>query len=566
MHDDLIKAANKANNQGIEELLAENYLAAIKFFNESMRIIPDNHIAIKNLAAVAAKMGSLEDAESYLLRLKEEDHEAVSLFDLAKILAARNKLAPARLYAKKAYDKDNRDLAIKTFYADIEYRIGDKFISRDLYEQILAENPLNYIAATAFAKAIWAINTNKAVEVLNTLLTGELSNTERRAVLYDLILIKESLERKKYKKASHHANGLEDIQIRYSRNEAKQLIKLSNAYLSKQPNHKGALLHIACASYGLGGLEASSSYFKDFALLNPNHIASSLNINSAFLDTLLSLPEEETLGNLPPIHYIERKNYQTKPVLLIVSNLIYYYNFVKPFIRSLAHRSSAFCIHLHIMDCSDNQASEILEWTSKFSNHNFALSIETSGVDTNDSIALANYYHAIRFVRYYQFRTIYEGPLWLVDADAIINKDPTNMLMLDQSFDIALRVRPGRLEPWNSISAALIGSSAGAGAQKYFYLVASYLSYFYREKKLFWGIDQIALLVALAKYKSIRIKFLSALEQDVELSEEGLIWFVSGVNKYIPEKLRNNPKLDVSKLGEREKKLAVKYRMYSDNN
>ena len=75
------------------------------------------------------------------------------------------------------------------------------------------------------------------------------------------------------------------------------------------------------------------------------------------------------------------------------------------------------------MDCSDNQASEILEWTSKFSNHNFALSIETSGVDTNDSIALANYYHAIRFVRYYQFRTIYEGPLWLVDADAIINKD-----------------------------------------------------------------------------------------------------------------------------------------------
>ena len=143
MHNDPIEAANKANNKGIDELLAENYAVAKDWFESSLRIFPDNHIAIKNLAAIAAKLGALEEAGGYLLRLQEKDHTASSLFNLAKIMKARNQLDKAKLFSMKAYGRDSDDVIIKSFYADIEYRIGDKLISRRLNKEILLQNPFD---------------------------------------------------------------------------------------------------------------------------------------------------------------------------------------------------------------------------------------------------------------------------------------------------------------------------------------------------------------------------------------------------------------------------------------
>src|SRR6185295_3829354 len=105
-------------------------------------------------------------------------------------------------------------------------------------------------------------------------------------------------------------------------------------------------------------------------------------------------------------------------------------------------------------------------------------------------IAPRFYYNAIRFVRYAEALERSAGPLLMIDVDALVTGDVRPLL--EWKMPVALRVRAGRLEPWNQLSACFV--LGNAAARPYFRRVADIVK---ADLKVpFWGLDQYALFSA----------------------------------------------------------------------
>ena len=49
-----------------------------------------------------------------------------------------------------------------------------------------------------------------------------------------------------------------------------------------------------------------------------------------------------------------------------------------------------------------------------------------------------------------------------MDVDALFWRDPRALYEALGADDVAMRIRPGRLEPWNQFNACIVGASAGS--------------------------------------------------------------------------------------------------------
>ena len=81
--------------------------------------------------------------------------------------------------------------------------------------------------------------------------------------------------------------------------------------------------------------------------------------------------------------------------------------------------------------------------------------IDELGLDTGLTVeqpeANAEYYHSIRFIRWYEFMKKTGEYSCLVDVDALA---PRPFKELPQ-VEIGMRLRPARLEPWNVCNASV---------------------------------------------------------------------------------------------------------------
>ena len=174
-------------------------------------------------------------------------------------------------------------------------------------------------------------------------------------------------------------------------------------------------------------------------------------------------------------------------------------------------------LHIHLMDADPTFAKRIIE------EHNL-----NAGLSVEQPKANPEYYHSIRFIRWYEFMKETKGYSCLLDVDALANKPPDNL----PHVDVGMRLRPARLEAWNVCNASVcIGK-----ANQYWKGVADYIYYFYKQDKLVWQIDQLALWAVWQKQKN-KIHTLGELEVSYDYNDKGIIWCNSGKNKWQKEDL-----------------------------
>jgi hypothetical protein len=106
------------------------------------------------------------------------------------------------------------------------------------------------------------------------------------------------------------------------------------------------------------------------------------------------------------------------------------------------------------------------------------------------------YYHAMRFVRLFQFLSAGPCCYWMMDVDALIRRDPNAAFDKLQDADLALAAQPHTLEPWHKFVAGLVGARPSPAGLRYMKLVAGAVTALYRRGNLRWGIDQFLLFAA----------------------------------------------------------------------
>ena len=146
------------------------------------------------------------------------------------------------------------------------------------------------------------------------------------------------------------------------------------------------------------------------------------------------------------------------------------------------------------------------------------------------------YYHAIRFIRFYNLLRELKSPLWLMDVDAVVNRDLGDMFDMMKGADAAMRIRPGRLEAWSQFNACVVGANPTPASLAYFRSIAAYTAYFYHRDRLRWGIDQLAMY---GVFEDMRdrgqvpaLALLGEREVDYDYRDDGFIWCNSGVPKF----------------------------------
>jgi len=556
---DSIKAANEFIQKGIEAFSAKRLDEARDFFESSLALVPDNHIALKNLASLSAKQKRFAEAEEYLVRISSAKHSRDSYFDLARVLLAQGKSFGAKEACKQALTKDPTNEKVIKFMAHVETALGDHQAATAIYGKIAAAAPENKALALDYVKRIQADDPQEACNRLQALCDLLTDPLEKLEVLQEIVLLKEMAGRKSNGLPLYHAVSYENSNIHFAHDELKHVERLARQVLNSDSGNPAALLSLSCVLYAQGAPGHGQDLFDQVTEKVTGHIGAAVNFDSNFLNSLKVESADELLAGLPEVMTIQLKTNAGKPVIVIVCDYRYYYHFARPLIISIDRRVRGVCVHLHIMDASAQQLDDAMAWLQSLASVRCNLSAENTDQQNRSQNDALDYYHAMRFVRLYEWRKTYDGPLWIMDADALINLDPSKLLSNCKGWDVAIRIRPGRLEPWNVMSAGLVGFAPTDAAAQFLHIAASYITHHYRNGKLAWGIDQLALLAAHFAIDNYRLRSLSNLEQDVELHANGLFWFLSGKNKTLFPDLGKNKEAVFARLTERDRKFAQLY-------
>jgi surface carbohydrate biosynthesis protein len=172
-------------------------------------------------------------------------------------------------------------------------------------------------------------------------------------------------------------------------------------------------------------------------------------------------------------------------------------------------------LHIHLMDADPTFAQKIIK------DHNLQ-----AGLSIEQPKANPEYYHSIRFIRWYEYMKQTRAFSCLLDVDALANKHPSHL----PKVEIGMRLRPARLEPWNVCNASVCVGKAN----QYWKGVADYIYHFYNNNKLVWQIDQLALWAVWQKQRT-HIHTLTEKEVSYDYHNKGIIWCNSGKNKWQKE-------------------------------
>jgi hypothetical protein len=203
---------------------------------------------------------------------------------------------------------------------------------------------------------------------------------------------------------------------------------------------------------------------------------------------------------------------------------------------SLRDKSPDTPVHFHIMDADEDETAFALAFLRRLSPLRFAVTVERPGLKQAPILEARSYYHAVRFIRYVAHMERYGTPLWLMDVDALINRDLGELFDMLGVHDVAMRIRPGRVEPWNQFTACVDGAGTTPSSRDYITLTAAYLASFFQRKGLRWGIDQLAKYGVFAdmhdRGDAPRLALLGPREVDYDYRDDGFVWCNSGIGKF----------------------------------
>jgi len=431
--------------------------------------------------------------------------------------------------------------------AAVRTRLGDDVGATDCYRRAVEVRPNDLTAVEKYTDGIWKDDPERAVKLREALVAAVWDDVPARiSALYMLICQKEWSERLKRGQMPYHALSLDELFFHHAQKYLLDLQTAAATRLAEKPDDVHAIRSLGFARFAQKDRRGAETLFRSVAAQKKGgSIFDTVMFTPEFYDHLRETTDEQLFNGLPPLMHLTPFTPNPAGVLYLSCDYQYLHAFALPMILSLQERSPQAQIHVHIMDATKREASCALAMLDRMPSLRFALSTERSGLRGAPLPEARNYYHAVRFVRFFQHMQLYRSPLWLMDVDAVINRDLSDLFELLNDRDVSMRIRPGRLEPWNQFNACVVGAGTTDASFEYFRLIAAYIAYFYQHKKLQWGIDQLAMYGAFADMQDRgRAPSLALLDDravDYDYHDDGYVWCNSGGAKFRHLQRLSNP-------------------------
>jgi hypothetical protein len=304
----------------------------------------------------------------------------------------------------------------------------------------------------------------------------------------------------------HHVLSAAEFPVRYARATADALLKESAAWRRAAPDDQLAAWVLAQAQVIAGLYAEADATLADYQRLSGEPMSA----------MRFASPVPAPRHELPPVV----GTWPRGPAFFIACDAQYWKLFGIPLARSIAHRAPGAPVHVHLMTPNVDVAGDLKD-----------LALDLTATSENPAPFLAatggtlgDYSGAVRLVRFAEALDQAEGPLCMMDADALAYRDPLSVFELDG--DVALRARAGRVEPLHHFSACLI--VARPAARDYFRTVAALIRSAMHAP--WWGLDQYALFSAYVR-TAPKIRFLGPEWADTGQTHEGVFWFTAGKAK-----------------------------------
>ena len=508
------------------------------WFRRCVEQAPEFPLAALNLGILLTNKKNYLEAIQYLDQAVKQSPNLNSVSALANALLRAGKTDDAVRYYKDILNSVPGHIPTLLQLGEVRDQTGDRHGARELYRQAMMSDETDVSVATKYAIASWADDPAETVAVLDRhLARRDLDAQGRIKILLGLIIYKEFYERIKRGLMPYHATGLEELFFTYTESEFSKFRNLTLEQAEKNPTDLTAQMRKFLALFCSGDRPGAQACLFSFQQTIAGQVWDAVTFDPAFYQALEQFTDANLVKGLPAVQDVVSAEFSEEPVAYLSCNYLYFENFAAPMLRSLASIAPGTQAHVHIMDSTSEQLNATSAFCKALAGVTIAVTAEQPGVDKKGIVAARSYYHAVRFIRYYQHLVQYKKTLWLMDVDALFNRDPKVMYSVLRDKDAAMRIRAGRLEPWNQFNACIVAGTSRPASLEYFRLIAAYIAHFYQRGGLRWGIDQLA-MYGVFEYmrdegRAPELAFLDDKAIDYDYLEDGIVWCNSGRNKFL---------------------------------
>lgn len=535
--------------KGVASVGTGDIASAEAAFRQANALVPGNPHVLHELGLLLFNAGRLDEAEQVFVEAAGRGALLDSLIILSSIFQEKKRYEDAVTCLEQVLrheprpDGDVRRYEVHLKIAQLKGLLGDLPGEREGYRRGLEEKPNDPYATAKFAdssvqyaKSLLGKDEAAAVQALEEALAAAGKNlTVQSTLLPSLAEHTEWLNRALNGEPPYHANHVGELFFRYGRKYIEQMEKVGAALVAAKPTSEAAQICLGIARFCLGDRAGAEASIRAAPKRIAGHMFETVRFAPEFYDELRAFSDDDLTRSLPPLINEIQLPGSKAGIVYLSCNFAYFHAFALPMVTSLRDKSPATPVHLHIMDATPQQVAFVVGFMQKLAPLPFGLSIERPGLTGAPVMEARCYYHAVRFIRLYQHLKSYDSPLWLMDVDAIVNRDLGSLMSRLSGDDVAVRVRPGRLEPWNQFNACMVGANTTPASLEYFRLIGAYVAHFHQRGGLRWGIDQQAMYGVYADMhdhgQSPSLKMLGPRDVDYDHSESGYVWPNSGLAK-----------------------------------
>ncbi|MCA0199418.1 MAG: hypothetical protein LCH56_01100 [Proteobacteria bacterium] len=302
-------------------------------------------------------------------------------------------------------------------------------------------------------------------------------------------------------------------------------------------NRASVWADLACVAVAEGNWERAEGCFAKLRNGPKRSTADFYAFGHAFHAGLDVLSDADIVKGLAPVERLTAPTPQSGASIFIGCDPVYFTRFALPLLRQADAAVLPLDISVHILDGTPAVWTEIARAVGELQNVRVTLAAEASGAMSQGGAYARLYYHAVRYVRVFEELKRARRPLWVLDADVRLLRDPRALLASIARYDLAINTRPAEFSPSLKITAACVGLAPTPRGLEFARRVAAYITYWKNKGTWGWGIDQVALFSSYAHMsaedRQPSTLFLDDTAVNWRTGDSGVIKFLPGMDKYI---------------------------------